>query len=178
MKRYDRVAIALHWLIGLLLAGQIAFGWLLDDIAPRRTPARAGVVNLHKSIGIVIGLLILYRLTWRLRHRPPDFPAAMSALKQSLARQTHWLLYALMVVVPLSGVIASNFSRFGVRFFGLDLPPLGPESRELYRLFNSLHQYSSWTLAALATGHALMAIKHALIDRDGVFARILPGPRA
>ena len=59
---YGRVAIALHWLIGLALLGQIGFGFMLDNIAPRGTPARAATINLHKSFGIVLGLLIVLRL--------------------------------------------------------------------------------------------------------------------
>ena len=59
----------LHWLIGVLLLAEIAFGFLLDEIAPRGTPSRAGVINLHKSFGIVLGVLILVRLAWRLGHR-------------------------------------------------------------------------------------------------------------
>jgi len=61
-SHYDRVAVALHWLIGFALLGQIAFGFLLDELAPRNTPARAGIVNLHKSCDIVLNYLILLRV--------------------------------------------------------------------------------------------------------------------
>ena len=83
--RYGRVAIALHWLIGAALLAQITFGFLLDDIAPRGTPARAATINLHKSCGIVLALLIVVRLLWRLKHRPPAWPLALSAWQRSTA---------------------------------------------------------------------------------------------
>ena len=65
---YTRTAVVLHWAIGLALLAQIVFGFLLDDIAPRGTPARAGVINLHKSFGLVLLALIVVRLLWRWRH--------------------------------------------------------------------------------------------------------------
>src|SRR3954468_22246189 len=87
--RYDRVAAWLHWAIGALLLAEIAFGLLLDEIAPRGTPARAGVINLHKSFGIVLGVLIVIRIAWRLGHAPPPWPATMSARRQRAANLGH-----------------------------------------------------------------------------------------
>jgi len=60
--RYDRVAAWLHWLIGLALLGQIAFGFLLDEIAPRGTPGRMPTINLHKSFGLVLAIVVIARL--------------------------------------------------------------------------------------------------------------------
>jgi cytochrome b561 len=173
--RYDRVAIALHWLIGIALLAQIAFGFLLDDIAPRGMPARAGVINLHKSIGIALGLLIVARLAWRLAHRPPVWPMSMSAGQQRAARWGHGALYLCMLVVPLSGYIASNFSKHGVRFFGTMLPPWGPDLPAVYKLLDGVHVVTAWLLCALVVGHVAAAVKHALVDHDGMFARIWPG---
>ena len=102
-ERYGAVAIALHWAIGIALLAQIAFGFLLDDLAPRGTPARTGVINLHKSTGIVLGVLILARLAWRLQHRPPPWPAGFTGLRPRLATLGHRALYACMVAVPLAG---------------------------------------------------------------------------
>ena len=105
--------------IGVLLLAEIAFGLLLDEIAPRGTPARAGVINLHKSFGIVLGVLIVVRIAWRLGHAPPPWPATMSARRQRAANLGHVALYACMVVAPLAGYLGSNFSKYGVRFFGV-----------------------------------------------------------
>ncbi|MDN3920781.1 cytochrome b [Roseateles violae] len=172
--RYDRVARALHWLIGLALLAQIAFGFLLDEIAPRGTPARGAVINLHKSIGLVLALAIVLRLAWRLRHRPPPWPAAMPAWQQRAAAWGHRGLYLCMLAMPLSGYLASNFSKHGVRFFGLALRPWGPDLPAVYGLFNGLHIATAWLFLALIAGHVLAALKHAWIDRDGVFARMGP----
>jgi cytochrome b561 len=174
--RYDRVAIALHWAIGLALLGQIAFGFALDTIAPRGTPARTGVVNLHKSTGIVLGALIVLRLAWRLRHAPPPWTGHLSALQQRAARIGHRALYACMVVMPLSGYVASNFSRHGVRFFGRTWAPWGPDLPSVYAFFNGVHVVTAFVFATLVLGHVAVSLWHAFVRRDGVFARIWPRP--
>jgi cytochrome b561 len=171
---YGRVASTLHWLIGFALLGQIAFGFLLDEIAPRGTPARGSVINLHKSFGMILGVLIVLRLAWRLRHRPPAWPARMPAWQQRAALLGHRALYACMLVVPLAGYAASNFSRHGVKFFGLRLPPWGPDLPALYAVLNTLHVGAAWLFCALVAGHVAASLKHALIDGDGIFRRISP----
>jgi len=72
-QRYTRTAMTLHWLIAILLLSQFAFGWYLNDI-PRGVPARGYFVNLHKSSGMLIAVLIVMRLVWRLSHKPPPLP--------------------------------------------------------------------------------------------------------
>jgi len=173
-QRYDRVTAWLHWAIGILLLAEIAFGLVLDEIAPRGTPARAGVINLHKSFGIVLGILIVVRIAWRLGHAAPPWPATMSARRRRAADLGHGALYVCMVVAPLSGYVGSNFSKHGVRFFGMALPPWGPDSPAVYSFLVGLHDISSYLLLALVVGHVAMALKHALIERDGIFARIAP----
>ena len=174
--RYDRVAAVLHWLIGVALLAQIVFGFLLDDIAPRGTPSRAAVINLHKSFGIVLGLAIVLRVAWRLAHRPPAWPASMTAWQGRAARVGHGALYACMIVMPVSGYVGSNFSRHGVKFFGQSLAPWGPDLPPVYNALNGLHVATGWLFAALVAGHVLAALQHAWIARDGVFRRIWPWP--
>ena len=173
--RYGRISILLHWLIGLALLGQIAFGFLLDEIAPRNTPARAGVINLHKSIGIMLGLFIVARLAWRVLHAPPPWPASMAAWQRRAAELGHRALYACMILMPLSGYVASNFSKHGIRFFGTALKPWGPDLPQVYAVFNALHIVTAFVFCALIVGHMLAALWHVMIDHDAVFARIWPG---
>ena len=171
--RYTRAAVWMHWLIALALFGQIAFGFLLDEIAPRSTPARSGVINLHKSCGIVLGLLIVARLAWRLFHAPPAWPPAMGPVERRAARAVHAALYACMALMPLSGYVASNFSRFGISFFGFAWSPWGAPLPSVYAFFNGVHIGTAFVFCTLIAGHVLAALKHAVVDRDGVFARIL-----
>lgn len=170
-SHYNRTAQVLHWLIALLLLGQLAFGWWLGEV-PRNTPLRGYAVNLHKSIGILVGLLIVVRLVWRLRHPAPALPAAVPRWQRRLAAASHHLLYVLMLLVPLAGYLASNFSKFGVKFFNaILLPPWGPEDKQLYTLFNQTHKVAVVLLMLLVAVHVAAALLHAL-RRDGVFTRI------
>jgi cytochrome b561 len=172
--RYTNTAIALHWLIALLLLGQFAFGLLLEDI-PRGTPARGNYVNLHKSSGILIGLLILLRIGWRLAHPPPPLPATTPAWQRHAAHWSHVALYLTMAALPLSGYLASNFSRHGIKFFNVvHLPPWGPDDKALYTLFNGTHRVAALVLAAFVVLHLLAVAKHMLIDRDGLLLRMWP----
>jgi cytochrome b561 len=173
-NHYTRTAIALHWIVAALILFQIGFGWYLTGI-PRGVPARSVVVNLHKSIGLTVGLLVLLRLAWRATHRPPAFPATLHAWEARLALWVHRTLYGCMLVMPLSGYLASNFSKFGIRFFGLlVLAPWGVDSRPVYVVLNSIHVATSYVFVALITAHVLAALKHALLDRDSVLARMWP----
>ena len=174
---YDGVAVVLHWTIGAALLAQIAFGFALDALAPRGTPARAETVNLHKSIGIVLGILVLARLAWRLRHAPPRWGPTLPALQQNAATLGHRALYACMLLMPLSGYVASNLSAHGVRFFGHTWRPWGPDWPAGYAFFNGVHVVTAFVFTALVAGHVAFAVWHA-VRRDGVFERMSPVPRA
>lgn len=169
--RYDRVARALHWGIALLLVGQIAFGFLLDTLAPRGTPSRGMVINLHKSCGLVLLVLIAARLAWRLRHEPPRWPAFMGLAARRAASWGHRLLYATMLALPLSGYVGSNLSKHGLKFFGIPVPPWGPDIPAAYRFLNGMHALLALAFTALVVGHVAMALRRRL-ERDGVFERM------
>jgi cytochrome b561 len=177
-SRYTRTAIALHWVVALLLLGQFAFGLMLGDI-PRGTPARGYYVNLHKSSGILIGLLILLRLGWRLTHTPPPLPDGMPRWQRHAARASHIALYACMLALPLSGYLASNFSKHGIKFFNLvRWAPWGPDDKTLYAVFNGAHHLAALLLALLVGVHVLAVAKHMLVDRDRLLLRMWPQRRA
>jgi cytochrome b561 len=171
--RYGRVAIALHWLIAALISGQIALGWFLEGI-PRGTAMRGFYVNLHKSTGITIALLIVLRLGWRLAHPPPQLPSFVPSWERVASRMNHLALYICMLVMPSSGYIASNFSKFGIKLFNVILlPPWGIDDKRIYAVFNTTHVVTSYLFVGLIALHVLAAIRHAF-RRDGVLARMLP----
>jgi cytochrome b561 len=173
-ERYTRVAMLLHWLIAVAVLGQIAFGWYLQ-LVPRGTPDRTVFVNFHKSTGLAIGVLILLRLAWRLTHRPPPLPESMPAWEQSAARVNHVLLYFCMLIMPVAGYTASNFSKFGVKLFNaVLLPPWGVDDRGIYAFFNGLHVGTSYVFVALIAIHVMAAFKHLIFPRHGIFRRMLP----
>ena len=173
-ERYSRVAIFLHWLLVIALLAQVAFGWFLGDV-PRGTPERTIYVNLHKSTGMLIGLVVLLRVCWRLTHRAPALPSFMPVWERTAAKWSHALLYICMVVMPASGYIASNFSPYGVNFFNsIKLAPWGMEDAAVYAVFNKTHELTSVLFVALIALHGLAAMRH-LVARDGAFYRMWPG---
>jgi cytochrome b561 len=169
--RYTRTAIVLHWLIALAILGQVLLGWYVDEV-PRGTPARSWYVNLHKSIGLTLGLLIIFRVYWRLRHPPPLLPASLPPWERISANVSHGALYVCMLVMPVSGYIASNFSKWGVKFFNvIQFPPWGVEDQSIYAVFNGLHRATSYIFITLIVLHVIGALRHA-VRRDGVFQRM------
>jgi cytochrome b561 len=169
--RYTRTAIALHWLIALVILVQIPFGWYLDEIA-RGTPARGWYVNLHKSVGLTLGIVIVFRAWWRWRHRPPALPDHMPAWERVGASATHLALYACMLIMPLTGYVASNFSKWGVKYFNaIELPPWGVADERIYAVFNGMHVMTSYVFVALILLHVFGAIWHARL-RDGILGRM------
>jgi cytochrome b561 len=171
-NRYDRVAISLHWIIGAAVLGQLAFGWFLGEIK-RGTPARAFATNMHKSTGLLLALLIIARILWRLRHRPPAYPAGLDARQLLAARFGHILLYVCMIGMPVSGYLASNFSKHGIRFMNqVQLPPWGPDDKAVYGLLNGTHDVLAFVFSALVVGHILLALYHGFVARDGILSRM------
>ena len=177
VSRYTRTAIALHWLLALAILGQILFGWYLDEI-PRGTPERSWYVNLHKSTGLTLGLLIIFRFTWRWFHQPPPLPASMAAWERIAAETSHRLLYACMLIMPLTGYVASNFSEYGVRYFNaILLPPWGLDDPGIYSFLKGAHVVTSYIFVALIGVHVISALRHVVL-RDGIFQRIWPMRRS
>jgi len=172
--RYTKTAIALHWLLALGILLQIGLGLFLGEI-PRGSPERSAWVNFHKSIGITLAALIVVRLAWRITHQPPPLPGAMPAWERIAAHANHALLYVCMVGMPLTGYIASNFSKFGIKFFGLALlAPWGIDDKRIYTVFNSAHKFLALVFVALIVLHVAAALKHALVERDGIWRRMRP----
>jgi len=177
IERYDNVAIALHWLVAIGVLVMIGLGWYMTDI-PKGTPARAFYFNLHKSIGVTLGIIVLIRAIWRWNHPPPPLPAGTASWVVNAARLSHTLLYALLIFMPTVGFIASNFTKYGVTYFGLfKIGPFFSENKTLYDLFQGFHEAAASVLVAVIVIHIAAAVKHLASDKDDVFHRMLPGNR-
>ena len=173
IPRYSSAAIAAHWGAAVLIAVLFGLGWYMVGIA-RGTPARGYFFNLHKSIGIVAGIFIALQLGLRLRHAAPPLPEALPAWQMKATEVGHVLLYVCVVVMVISGYVESNFTKFGVRFFGYQLPPWGWEDRAISASLVRAHLYTSYVLIALIVGHVAAALYH-LLRQDRVIERMLPG---
>lgn len=172
--RYTYAAIALHWLMALLIIATFFLGLTMADM-PGITPAKLKYFNWHKWMGVtVLGLAVL-RVLWRLTHKAPPLPAAMPAWERLAAELGHFGLYALMFAVPLSGYFYSLASGYKVVYLGLfPLPVLIDPNPELKPLLKTTHYFLNMGLAALVSVHVLAVIKHQLIDRNNILKRMLP----
>ncbi len=170
---YTRTAIALHWLVAIAIVMTFGVGFYMHDLL--LTPLKLKIYSWHKWAGVTIFLLVLFRLIWRFTHRPPGPPAGMPAWQHVAAELTHWLIYVLMIAIPVSGWLMSSAKGFQTVYFGvLPLPDLLAKNKELGNLLAVVHIALNYTLAGLVLGHAGAAIKHHIIDRDDVLIRMLP----
>lgn len=175
-SRYTTTAIALHWGIALLVVCQFAWGWWMQEIPKQPAGPRVDAYNLHKSFGLVLLALMLFRLGWRIGHPPPPMPA-MPRWQATLATATHATLYVALIAMPLAGYLGSAFSGYPVKFFGMTLPSWAPKSAPLKSLMEATHLTLSWILAAATLLHIAGAAKHGLAA-DGLLARMGVGPPA
>lgn len=175
--KYTRTAISLHWLIFLAIAGTFALGVYMHELP--LSPNKLKLYSWHKWAGISIFLLVLIRLAWRLTHPAPALPETMPALLKKAAHGAHWLLYALMIAIPVSGWLMSSAKGFQTVWFGLvPLPDLLPKDKALGDALTEVHEALNFTLLGMVILHAAAALKHHFIDRDTVLTRMLPGRHA
>lgn len=170
---YGTVAKLLHWLIVALVVLQFALGWTMPDLPRGQPPER--LVGLHLSVGATILIVMLARLAWRLGHGAPPSLVA-EAWQRRLAGAVHVALYALLIVMPLAGWAWASAKSWPVTLFGaVELPALVPANWPYRPLAASLHRNAAWAILGLVALHALAALHHHVVRRDGVLRRMLPG---
>jgi cytochrome b561 len=173
-QRYTFTAIALHWLIAVLIIGTFTLGLVMTDI-PGLTPTKLRYFSWHKWAGITVLVLAALRLLWRLVNRAPAYPATMPAWQQNAAHALHGLLYVLIFAVPLSGYFYSLAAGVPVVWFGLfKLPVLIQADPALKLVLKAVHYWLNMLMAGLVGLHVAAALKHLLVDRDGITQRMLP----
>jgi cytochrome b561 len=170
LARYTPLAIFLHWLLAVLIVAMIGVGWYMMSIEDE--PGSDWYFNLHKSVGIVVAVLIVLRLAWRLGHRPHALPSSVARWQATASRATHWLLYLAMLAMPIAGFIGALLSKSGIVFFGWQVPRLMAENHDLSEIFFDAHSVIAWILVALIVLHVLAGLKHLVYDKDGVFQRM------
>lgn len=172
--RYSLTAQILHWAVALLILS----AWLLPSIAEEmpKGPERTELILLHKSIGVGVLALVLLRLLWRQLSPPPAYPAGFGLLQRRAATGGHLLLYVLMLAVPVVGVMMSWANGRTVEFFGLfALPSLMAEDKALGHQLEEVHEFLGNGLLLIAGLHAVIALVHQFVMKDGTLSRMLPG---
>jgi len=174
VDRWGPVSQALHWLIVLMILVQAIAGLIMGELP--KTPQYFWVYTAHKSMGITVLALVLLRLGWRWYAGAPTPVPGTPAWQRRIASVTHWLLYGLILAMPLSGWLfdsASGLRPF--RWFGLfDVPKLSAPNDALRDIAREAHELLFWVLVALVVVHAGAALYHHLFLRDATLTRMLP----
>ncbi len=170
---YTRTAIALHWAVAFGIFGTFALGLYMHELP--LSPTKLKLYSYHKWAGVTIFLLMLVRLAWRATHRTPPLPDHMPHWQRLAAHSIHHLLYLLILAIPLTGWLMSSAKGFQTVWFGvLPLPDLLDKNKELGDALSEVHEALNFGMAALVVAHVGAALKHHLVDRDDVLARMLP----
>ena len=192
-SRYTKTAVILHWLIALGIFGMFGLGWFMADLpkdVPKQTmfdvfdlgifhwtmaeeiSPRSFYFNVHKSFGVTILALIFLRVLWRITHKPPAILASYKIWERKLATAAHHLLYSLMVLLPLSGVIMATYSKYGIKWFGIDFIK-GLDNNDMREIFKQVHEILGIVILLIIVLHIAGALKHKFIDKDDTLKRML-----
>ena len=173
--RYSKVAMLMHWLLALMIIGLISFGLLMTN---ENVPNRFALYQWHKSFGITVLFLSLFRLFWRLSHKPPALPEGMKPWEITASKLTHVGFYVFMIGMPLLGwamASASRFPRTDIFYIipWVDLPFI-PRDKNLESTLKTLHELGGKIMIALIVLHIGAALKHQFVNQDNLLARMLP----
>ncbi len=177
--KYTKLAVILHWVSALLIFGLLSVGlWM------RRFEEDLGfkfeLYQLHKSVGFTLLALLLIRLFWRFTHKPPEYATPLSPSMERAAEAVHWVMYGLMLLLPLSGWISVSVAelQFPTLYFGLfEIPHLSflNSNPEFWReLSGWMHTLGAIALTLLLFGHIGAAIMHTVVLKDGLIKRMMP----
>lgn len=171
--RYTKTAVVLHWLIALLIFVAFPLGLYMHDLP--LSPNKLRLYSYHKWIGITVFLFAVIRAFWRSTHRPPLLPDTMLRWEKLAAESVHFLLYALIFIVPVTGWLMSSAKGFQTVWFGvLPLPDLVGKNKELGDWLREVHEVLNYVMLGLVIAHVGAAIKHHLVERDDVLTRMVP----
>lgn len=184
--RYGAVAVALHWLIAAAIVFNICLGLYIANLQSDQDPNHFAFIQFHKSVGLTVLVLSLLRLLWRIVNPVPPLPDTLTPTLKVLARGTHYLLYFLIIGIPLTGWALVSSSPLGLPtpYFGLFHWPNIPFLADLTRAqraplsheFFAVHSYLALSAMVLLAVHVAGALYHQM-HGDDVVRRMLPGTR-
>ncbi len=162
-----------HWLMAAAIFYQLWLGWTAEDLP--FSPRKLDMFITHKSIGLILLLLVVLRLAFRLRVGVPPHTKTVSRLQQRAADIGHWVLYGLMIAVPVSGWVVSDTSRIPFRLFKrFDVPDLMAADKAIEELAANVHFALTTALAVVLVIHVLAALRHHFLIKNNTLTRMLP----
>lgn len=175
-SRFGSISIWNHWLTAGLIVVLVGLGWYFEDLP--RGPEKASLLGVHMGLGLMAFGLGLARLGWRSLNRMPAAAGDHALWERRLARIAHLILMALLLIMPLSGMLHVMAEGRTVSFFGLlALPALVGQSEILAKITGAVHGLGANLLVVTIGLHVAGALKHHIFDRDHTLTRMLPGRR-
>ena len=172
---YSVTIMTIHWLTVALMAIVVVLAWTWPHGPARDTSSQ---LFLHRSIGLAILALAVLRIVVRWHSAIPDEGAGLTPLEDVASRVTRWLLYAILLAMPVTGFLWATSRGASVDVFGLfAMPPLLPPSESLRSVVRAMHSLGQYAVYAVVGLHAAAALFHLIVRRDDVMARMLPGAR-
>ena len=172
-EEYGLVSRILHWLTFFVVVGMLVGGQLLGVLSDGGI--KPIVASAHKSIGVLVFLLVVVRLLWRLANPRPRFLGTKLVLRY-VAEVLHVCLYVILLIQPLAGILMSQAYGYPVVVFGwIEMPTLIWHNPSLGGVFRQIHSVTANTLLAVIVVHGAAALKHHYIDGDRTLIRMLKG---
>jgi cytochrome b561 len=172
-ERFVLPARILHWLMAILILAMLYVGAGMVSTVSERYPQ---LLAWHRPLGIAVLILALIRLGVRLTHRPPPLPADLPELQAIVAKASHYVLYALMIAMPLIGWAMQSAGGYPVIMWkGFELPPILPHDIVVYGQLRRAHGLLGYAFFLLILGHMAAGLMHAWVRRDGVFESMAGG---
>jgi cytochrome b561 len=167
MQYYEKYSLSLrvlHWVLALLTIGLIIIGFYMGGI-DNANPNKMAVYSFHKSIGLSILLLVLLRITARFFSYTPELPSFIPKIHHVMAKVVQFLLYCMLIIMPISGLLLSNLAGYPVKFFDYDIPNIFIENKEYSSFFDKIHVIGAYVLITLISLHILGTISHIVKDK-------------
>jgi len=181
VSKQERVSYAsgsklFHWLIAIIVISMLSFSFFLSDVPEQYSPL---AYMLHKSFGLTVLCLMVFRIIWIRYHGRPLLPATLPSWQKVLIRSVQYSLYVFLFAMPISGWVMSVAANKTPLFFGLFHVPLPIEpNKALAGFMSQTHTIIAWILIGLITLHVAGALKHYLINKDNVLQSMLPSGQA
>lgn len=173
---YGSISKLLHWGMALMLVIMILIGSYITGL-DKTDPSRMQLLEIHKSFGVILMLLAIFRLIWSRISKAPKLPSVLEDWEWILSRTVTAWLYTLMLAIPFSGFVMTNLSGFPVSFFGItDLPTLLSKNPEMVAIAKVMHWILAYALIVGVILHVAGALKHRFLDvpEADVLPRMLP----
>lgn len=173
--KYSLSSRILHWTMAVFIFFALGLGIYIDEFLSDDAENRYEIYDLHKSIGMVVLMLLIIRIINRIFKKAPPLPKTMPKIEQNLAKIGHLALYILMALTPLSGYLMSSFAGYPVKLFAIEIPNLVGTNFQLAKICSEAHEISAFSLLGVVAIHILAVIKHRFFDKpeNDVLKRII-----